>query len=65
MKKKVRLIGVGVSGLVPKSAPAQLGLFDMQAKEDNRWEKVDKALDSISQKFGKSAVKRATLKTSK
>ena len=64
MKKQVRLIGVGVSGLVSKNAPTQLGLFDMQEKEDDRWKKVDKALDSISQKFGKSAVKRATLKTS-
>jgi len=61
--KQVRLIGVGVSGLVSKSAPTQLDLFNMQEKEDDRWERVDKALDSISQKFGKSAVKRATLKT--
>ena len=64
MKKQVRLVGVGVSGLVSKSVPTQIGLFNMQEKEDERWEKVDKALDSISQKFGKSAVKRATLKRS-
>ena len=64
MKNQVRLIGVGVSGLVSESAPTQLSLFENQKKEDRRWEKVDKALDSISQKFGKSAVKRATLKQS-
>jgi len=62
MKKQVRLVGVGVSGLVSKSAPTQLGLFEEPEEEDERWEKVDKALDSISQKFGKSAVERATLK---
>jgi DNA polymerase-4 len=62
MKKQVRLIGVGVSGLVAESAPTQLSLFDNREKEDQRWEKVDKALDSISQKFGTSAVKRATLR---
>ena len=62
MKKQVRLIGVGVSGFVSKSAPTQLGLFEVKEEGDDRWEKVDQALDSISQKFGKSAVKRATLK---
>jgi len=60
--KKIRLIGVGASGFSPVSASVQMGLFEHSEEGDGDWEKVDKALDAISKKFGKDVVGRATLK---
>ncbi len=60
--KKIRLIGVGTSGFSPVSASVQMGLFEHNEENGGDWEKVDKALDSISQKFGMHVVRRATLK---
>ncbi len=60
--KKIRLIGVGASGFSPVSASVQMGLFEHSEEGDGDWEKVDKALDAISKKFGKDLVGRATLK---
>ena len=59
---KIRLIGVGTSGLSPVTASVQLGLFEANEAGGGDWEKVDKALDLISQKFGAKVVGRATLK---
>ena len=39
----------------------QIGLFEPKEESGGDWEKVDKALDSISQKFGSNVVRRATL----
>ena len=61
-KKKIRLIGVGTSGFSSVSASVQIGLFDADEESGDNWEKVDTALDSISKKFGKNVVSRATLK---
>jgi DNA polymerase-4 len=60
--QKIRLIGVGTSGFSPVSASVQRGLFEHSEEGDGDWEKVDKALDAISKKFGKDVVGRATLK---
>jgi DNA polymerase-4 len=60
--KKIRLIGVGTSGFSTVSAAVQIGLFENHEDSGDDWEKVDKALDSISRKFGLNAVQRATLK---
>jgi DNA polymerase-4 len=60
--KKIRLIGVGTSGFSTVTAAVQMGLFENCEESGADWEKVDKALDSISQKFGLNAVQRATLK---
>ncbi len=60
--KKIRLIGVGTSGFSSVTASVQMGLFDTHAETRDDWEKIDKALDSISKKFGKDVVGRATLK---
>jgi hypothetical protein len=57
----VRLIGVGASNLVDSKMPSQLGLFNWKEKIDENWEKVEKAVDDISSKFGKNAIKKATL----
>lgn len=63
--KKIRLIGVGASGLFSDAVPLQMDLFDGEKKRNRNWEEVDKAIDIIIQKYGKDAIKRATLKKSK
>jgi DNA polymerase-4 len=60
--KKIRLIGVGTSGFSPVTASIQLDLFDASEKTAGDWEKIDTTLDSISKKFGRGVVGRATLK---
>jgi DNA polymerase-4 len=60
--QKIRLIGVGTTGFSAVTASVQMSLFDQKEKPNDNWEKVDKALDSISQKFGKNAIGRATFK---
>ena len=59
LDKKVRLIGVGASNFAESGSPVQMDIFESSKKKNNNWEKIDKALDSISEKFGKKAVKRA------
>jgi DNA polymerase-4 len=56
---KLRLIGVGGSGLVAENLPSQIGLFEKEDAEQDRWEKVDAALESIRVKYGKEVVKKA------
>ena len=60
--QKIRLIGVGTSGFSPVTASVQIGLFDTGDETVDGWEKIDRALDSISTKFGKDVVGRASLK---
>jgi len=65
LRKKIRLIGVGASGLVSAAMPYQVGLFETNVKKGNNWEKVERAIDIIIEKFGKDAVRRATLTENK
>ena len=61
LKKKIRLVGVGVSALRDKNTPVQLQLIpdpDMQKKQ---WESVDSAVDLISERFGTDIIKKASL----
>ncbi|NIP22503.1 MAG: DNA polymerase IV, partial [Phycisphaerae bacterium] len=60
--QKIRLIGVGTTGFSTVTASVQIGLFDHKEKPNDNWEKVDEALDSISQKFGKDVIGRASIK---
>lgn len=62
IKKKIRLIGVNVACLDKKSGHFQMELMDKVREKTEKWEKVDKAIDSISEKFGNSIIKNATLK---
>lgn len=55
----LRLLGVRAGKLEEKGSYTQLSLFSL--KEDEKKEKLDKALDSIREKFGTNAVKRASL----
>jgi len=59
LNKEVRLIGVGVSGLIPASVPLQINMFDEEKKKNGKWEKVDRTLDEIVKKFGKNALGKA------
>jgi DNA polymerase-4 len=52
---KIRLIGVGVTGLV---GARQLGLFDGSVE---RLEKLSRAVDQIRSKHGRKAIRRASL----
>ncbi len=54
--KRVRLIGVGVSGF--ESGPRQLGLWDAPAEEEDR--RLQKTLDVLRERFGKDALRRAS-----
>ncbi|MEJ2728415.1 MAG: DNA polymerase IV [Deltaproteobacteria bacterium] len=60
--KKIRLIGVGTSGFSSVTASVQMGLFDANEETADDWEKIDKALDSIGEKFGRDVIGRATLR---
>ncbi len=61
LRKKVRLIGVGLSGFVPASGLIQMDIFSSIKQQNRKWEKVDRTVDSIIEKYGKDAVTRATL----
>lgn len=61
LTQKVRLIGMGASGFVPIDQPVQLTLFDMSNRDDNNWEKIDKTMDRIQERFGKKIISRACI----
>jgi len=64
IKKRIRLIGVGASGFIPCNTPEQMSLFESHGKQNANWEKIDKAVDDISRKFGKGIIQRAKLRDS-
>jgi len=62
LKKKIRLLGVGVSHFMDKNAPIQMELLcPPEEKTKKQWESVDMAVDSIMEKFGSEMVKKASL----
>ena len=62
LKKKIRLIGVGVTHLEDKNKPVQMLLIQDPENLNKQWESVDFAVDSISEKFGTSIINKASLK---
>jgi DNA polymerase-4 len=58
--RKVRLLGVSVSGLEKAGASRQLSLFDRPEKVVKN-EKLGRARDALEARFGKGAVSRASL----
>lgn len=58
LKKRARLLGVGVSNLRRPDAPEQLSLFHSQPKKGER---STAAVDRIWEKFGPHAIQRASL----
>ena len=63
----VRLLGVRVSKLVATNEPIQMSLFDYQPENETiiKNQKLDKALDSIREKYGSSAIIRGSMLHSK
>lgn len=61
---KLRLIGLGVTGLLPENQPVQASLFDKRETTE-KWNKAERAMDSILVKFGGNTVKRASLEDPK
>jgi DNA polymerase-4 len=62
LTQKIRLIGVGTSGFKSEDQPVQLNLFDRADKSDKSWEIVDRTMETITNKFGRDAIKRGSLK---
>lgn len=58
LKNKARLIGVGVSNLRRRDEPEQRSLFHCHQKKGER---STAAIDQIWGKFGREAIKRASL----
>lgn len=56
---KIRLIGMGASGLVSAGVPVQEDLFHPRS---SKWERVDAVLDDIRCKFGGGVVQKAAAK---
>ena len=54
----LRLIGVGVSGLEPESGSGQFAMFEGSSLEDEKWDRVEKAVDSILDRFGRGSVRK-------
>ena len=61
LDKAVRLIGVGASALIADSTPQQACLFSGLGHPADGWEKVDRAIDRIAERFGRAAVYRGSL----
>lgn len=61
LEKAVRLIGIGASALIADTTPQQACLFAGPDRKACGWEKVDRAVDQIAERFGRSAVHRGSL----
>ncbi|GMR24481.1 MAG: DNA polymerase IV [Acidobacteriota bacterium] len=55
--KKIRLLGISLSKLEKPGGPRQLSLFGREDKN----ERLSRAQDSLSERFGKGSLKRASL----
>jgi DNA polymerase-4 len=58
LSEPVRLLGVGVANIVPQS-PGQLSLFAPGERRARR-DRLNRAMDEISQRFGRKALTRGT-----
>ena len=61
LKKKIRLVGVGVTSLKDKDSPVQMQLIEEKTNPQKKWDSVDRAVDSIMEKFGSNIIKKAVL----
>jgi DNA polymerase-4 len=61
LQKKIRLAGVGVTSLKDKDRPVQMFLLGEGKKTETQWASVDKAVDSIMEKFGGHMIQKASL----
>jgi DNA polymerase-4 len=62
LSERYRLIGLGVSGFGKVQGKAeQLNLFDRKRRSEGSWREVEKAMDSITERFGREAIRRGRL----
>jgi DNA polymerase-4 len=62
LSEKFRLIGIAISGFASgENTQEQLSLFAGKGRRDGSWREVEKAMDSITEKFGHEAIKRGSL----
>ncbi len=61
--KPIRLLGIRTSKLVPDTEPRQMSLFELQeaTPKSEKQQKLDSALDSLRDKYGKDIIKRGSL----
>jgi len=52
----VRLIGVGLSNLEPAGHREQISLFETGESKEEKWERAEKAIDDILNRFGEGAL---------
>ncbi len=62
LARPVRLIGLAATGLVATGPPRQPPLFGEERPRSAAWERVDRAMASIRERFGEEAVGRASLR---
>lgn len=60
LREKVRLVGVGIGKLEPAEESGQLPLFSEKGAREEKWEKAERAMDEITDRFGRGAVKRGS-----
>jgi len=61
--KPIRLLGIRTSKLIPDTEPRQMSLFELQEEKNQceKQQKLDSALDSLRDKYGKDIIKRGSL----
>lgn len=57
----IRLLGIRTTKLVAEDEPIQLSLFDYAAPISEKQQRLDAALDSIRNRYGKDSIKRGSL----
>lgn len=60
LKRRVRLVGIGVGKLEPADESGQLPLFDGRGAREEKMERAERAMDEITDRFGHGAVKRGS-----
>ncbi len=59
---KARLIGIGVSKLTTRDgSPVQMDLFNGGSEPEGAWEEVERAMDTIKERFGGKAITRGSV----
>lgn len=61
-EKPIRSIGIRGSGLIEAHVFEQTSLFQ-DAQRRDRWERIDRSVDALRQRYGYHSVQRAVLKT--
>jgi hypothetical protein len=47
-----------MSGLEPESGSGQFTMFEGSSPEEEKWDRVEKAVDSILDRFGRGSVRK-------